>query len=144
MGEEKVIDPVESIGQINEALQAGHLVEVVSEIDPGNGSVAKWSVVKEGDEIGDLDQYRITIKEKVVEPAPAATTETEKNLPWVVAIATKSENGSDVFTVHADGFQLQVQADAWIKENAEEGPVYASVRKGKMFQAKVVRKLQEI
>lgn len=41
-------------------------------------------------------------------------------------------------------FKVQVEADAWIKDNINEDEVLISVRRGKAFKAEVVRKVTEL
>ena len=70
------------------------------------------------------------------------------NGPWIVVTISEQalKDGGRIIADQVDGttFKLQIEADAWIKENAEEGAIYASMRKGKLVRAKVVRKVEEI
>ncbi len=66
-------------------------------------------------------------------------------LPWFVATMIEDLAGKlQVDKIVAEEFKLQIEADAWIKENAEDSGIYGSFRKGKTFRVKTVRKLEEI
>jgi len=81
------------------------------------------------------------------ETQPSEETATEGG-PWIVVTLNEialQENGRIIADqVNDSTFKLQIEADAWIKENAEEGDVYASMRKGRIVRATVVRKLQDL
>jgi len=75
----------------------------------------------------------------------------EQNKPWFVAEVIKNaEDGSNIYTTCVDHeskpleFKLQIEADQWIKENAMEDVIYASVRRGKICRATLVRKIEEL
>ena len=82
------------------------------------------------------------------ESAPVEPKVEEGNKPWIVCriddIALKDSGRIIADQEGTECFKLQVEADQWIKENADEGSIYASMRKGKLVRAKVVRKLEEV
>ena len=85
--------------------------------------------------------------ERAKEPAASTSEPTvEKNTPWFVAVCELNQATRELIIGETlqSGFQLQVEADKWIRENAKENVVYISLRRGKMLRAKVVRKLEEI
>ena len=72
----------------------------------------------------------------------------EENKPWFVA-GIKKEAYDDhkeivVEVILKDSFKLQIEADKWVNDNAEEGILYATLRRGKVRQVTIVRKLEEI
>lgn len=78
---------------------------------------------------------------------PEAAKVDAKVGPWMVAIVNEEliENGVvAILDIIKCELSLQVEADQWIKDNANEGEVYMSLRRGNAFRAKVVRKLEEI
>lgn len=79
------------------------------------------------------------------EKFPGEENEEEVRLPWFVATAVAGADGA--FTpveIKADNFKLQIEADKWIRENAEDGVVYGSFRRGKLFKVQTVRKIEEL
>jgi len=89
-------------------------------------------------------------KAETAEAGAEPTSEPEtKAGPWFVAeILDKAltEDGLIMAKQIADAgaFKLQIEADAWIKDNAKESTIYASLRRGKLMRAKVVRKMEEL
>ena len=89
-------------------------------------------------------EVEATETEAAEQPAEGSSS----NGPWIVVTINEQalKDGGRIIADQTDDitFKLQIEADAWIKENAEEGAIYASMRKGKLVRAKVVRKLEEI
>jgi hypothetical protein len=70
----------------------------------------------------------------------------EKRKPWIVAkpdVAVTADYGAPGFTIieEAGSFAVQIEADAWIRENIQPGMKLCSIRKGKMFEP--IQKTQE-
>ena len=82
------------------------------------------------------------------EDAPEGVPKVDAKIgPWMVAVVNEEliENGVvAILDIVKCELSLQVEADQWIKDNASEGEVYMSLRRGNAFRAKVVRKLEEI
>lgn len=80
------------------------------------------------------------------ETGQAKESTAEKNTPWFVAVCELNQATGEpiIGETLQSGFQLQVEADKWIRENAKEDVIYISLRRGKLLRAKVVRKLEEI
>jgi|GEM_PF-3724030 len=75
-------------------------------------------------------------------------TEDEENKPWFVAGINK-----EAYTDHKeivieailkDNFKLQIEADKWVSDHAEEDILYATLRRGKVRRVTVVRRLEEV
>ena len=82
------------------------------------------------------------MSEEVVEPTE------EENKPWFVAGINKEKYDDHkeiiVEVILKDDFKLQIEADKWVQEHAEEGILYATLRRGKVRQVIIVRRIEEV
>ena len=78
----------------------------------------------------------------------AEKTQVEQNKPWFVAKIAEPAFGLEgmieATQIPGTDFKLQIEADQWIKDNAEEDVIYASLRRGKICRATLVRKIEEL
>ena len=77
---------------------------------------------------------------------PAKKEPESEGGPWIAALIKIHEESGRIAVkqITDETFKLQIEADAWIKENAGEDDIYGSIRKGKFVKAEVVRKLKEV
>jgi hypothetical protein len=87
------------------------------------------------------------IVEVAEETVPESTESVNK--PWFVAAVNEgSASGEEKIIANqiekAGMFKLQIEADKWIRENADDDIIYASMRRGKFVRTTIVRKVEEL